>query len=724
MQVPPLPDFPALIALKKHSDCWVSWKFSTRNGLPTKLPVNPRDGSLASVSNPDTWASYEAALKRAQISELAGVGIVLSAHDNLTGGDLDHCVDISDEFNPIIEPWARQILDLHETYAEYSPSGTGIRLFILGKEAAGFQNKDASVEVYVTGRYLTVTGHHIPGTPEELGPAPKTLAALKQRVQQSQGKAAEKTGHAQARPDYSGHAQTGNGHYRPGPLLRSIIGERPDFFRNVNQASLDPAALAVWVQALFGIDAKFYPNTGAWRVSSEKLGRPLQEDLSLTPHGIQDFGEETGLTPIDVVLNFGYAPDAKSAACWLCDQIGVSREALGWVSAQSTVFNLDQSSAKGVNGSGTERQKASKLLFESVADLRQLPPTQWLVKGWLEEATYGIVRGRWGAGKSFLGFDIALHLAYGLAEWHGARLPAEPCDVLVLAREGHTGFVRRIDAFKKYHGLELDTEHLAFLRAQVNFMDEREFNQLLPAIAAQGKQFRLIIVDTVSRVMAGVKINEDQNVSLFMERLSILTRATNATVVGVHHENKSGGTFGSIFFENNADFVFSVVRHGDSGDDADPQLALLEGPLTAAKITCLKVKDGEDGWCKIVRFKPVDLTPLNSLGIPQEDEVSSLVVATIEGPKINAAGAPAKDIYQRALDLIAAEWKSGQPLARGRKSSRRIDNVLLREFPSLGPRKKIDQLIEDWMSVTPPIIIEEMYDKHTKSVGLKVVGSI
>lgn len=710
----PLPDFPALLALKKHSAAWVSWKFSTRNGLPTKLPINPRDGSLASVSNPDTWASYEAALKRTQISELAGVGIVLSAGDDLTGGDLDHCVNITDEFNPVIEPWARAILDLHETYAEYSPSGTGIRLFMLGKEHSGFQSKDAGVEIYVTGRYLTVTGRHIPGTPEELAPAPKTLAALRERVQQSQTTTAATTATAFVAP-------TGNGRIRPGPLLRSLTGDRPsDFFRNVNQASLEPSALLLWVQALFGADAKFYPTTGAWRVSSEQLGRPLQEDLSITPHGIMDFGEEVGLTPIDVVLNFGGAPDAKTAAGWLCDQIGVSRETLGWQPAKIDGYDGYDKASQTEN-----KPRTSNLLFENITDLRQLPPTQWLVKGWLEEATYGIVRGRWGAGKSFLGFDIALHLAYGLPEWHGARLPAEPCDVLVLAREGHTGFVRRIDAFKKHHKIEADTERLTFLRAQINFMDKAEFDACVAAILSLGKSFRLIIVDTVSRVMSGVKINEDQNVSLFMERLMILSKVTNATVIGVHHENKSGGTFGSIYFENNADFVFSVVRQGNGDEDTDP--VHLEGPLTAAKITCLKMKDGEDGWSHIVRFKPIDLTPLNSLGIPQEDAVSSLVVEGINGQATKPtwdAALPDRDTLRRVLKFINSEWDAGRPLSRGKNTARWVGSVVLNEFPSLGPRAKILKLIEAWMSVTPPILTEETFDKRDKLKGLKVIGSI
>jgi hypothetical protein len=45
---------------------------------------------------------------------------------------------------------------------------------------------------------------------------------------------------------------------------------------------------------------------GAWRISSADLGRDLEEDLSITNTGIQDFGTEEKLTAIDVVMRHGW----------------------------------------------------------------------------------------------------------------------------------------------------------------------------------------------------------------------------------------------------------------------------------------------------------------------------------------------------------------------------------------------------------------------------------
>ena len=104
-------------------------------------------------------------------------------------------------------------------------------------------------------------------------------------------------------------------------MARIISGEPSIPLRSRN--------LDKWVRVLFP-SAVYQTGTGAWRVSSRHLGRSLQEDLSLHPDGIQDFGEETALTAIDTVLKFGGAADAQQAALWLCEQIGVAAESLGF----------------------------------------------------------------------------------------------------------------------------------------------------------------------------------------------------------------------------------------------------------------------------------------------------------------------------------------------------------------------------------------------------------
>jgi Protein of unknown function (DUF3987)/Bifunctional DNA primase/polymerase, N-terminal len=101
-----------------------------------------------------------------------------------------------------------------------------------------------------------------------------------------------------------------------------------NFFAAVNRAAL--ADIKAWVTALFP-KARFQPGTGAWRISSADLGRDLEEDISIAPGGIKDFGREEALTAIDLVITHHTAATATEAALWLCDHLRITPETLGWV---------------------------------------------------------------------------------------------------------------------------------------------------------------------------------------------------------------------------------------------------------------------------------------------------------------------------------------------------------------------------------------------------------
>lgn len=351
-----------------------------------------------------------------------------------------------------------------------------------------------------------------------------------------------------------------------------------------------------------------------------------------------------------------------------------------------------------------------RFVFEKIGDLRKLPPAQWLVKDWVPEGSTGILYGKWAAGKSFIGFDLGLHLAYGMQDWHGAALPAEPCHVLVIAREGHQGFVNRVDAFKSFHGLPDDDEHMTFMRGSVSFMRDEDFAALCEAIKADATPYKLVIVDTVARVLPGVDMNEQQTVTMFMERIAILGQLTGAATIGVHHQNKTGGMMGSTFFEANADFVFEVSRDGED-----------EGPLTSGEITCTKMKDGEDRWKRSVSYSKIALSIA-------PDGPSSLVVERIAIPgAVQKRGSAWPDTYtcNRVLNFVREAWDSGNPLSNSvntKTSGRYAPSVIGKHFDL--PASQAEMMIQQWLEVRPPVLSVEMFKSKTKEKGLQVVGEI
>ena len=137
---------------------WVLWRLEEREGKPTKTPYQA-NGLMAKVNDSATWTTFEKALAAYQQGGFDGIGIVLTDDDGLVGTDLDKCLD--PETGELEAQAARIVADL-PTYCEVSPSGHGLRLFGFGKLPIGGRRK-GKVELYETGRYLTVTGHRFNG---------------------------------------------------------------------------------------------------------------------------------------------------------------------------------------------------------------------------------------------------------------------------------------------------------------------------------------------------------------------------------------------------------------------------------------------------------------------------------------------------------------------------------------------------------------------------------
>jgi hypothetical protein len=117
-----------------------------------KVPLRV-GGGCDSSTDPSSWASFD----EAAASPIGvGLGFVLNG-DGIVCIDLDHCLE-----GRRLASWAREILAaLPRTYVEVSPSGSGLHVW-------GFADVDRAVvvrrddgggiELYSTGRYLTVTG--------------------------------------------------------------------------------------------------------------------------------------------------------------------------------------------------------------------------------------------------------------------------------------------------------------------------------------------------------------------------------------------------------------------------------------------------------------------------------------------------------------------------------------------------------------------------------------
>ena len=144
----------------------------------TKIPYSPATGQRASSTAPETWSGYEEAQRACREQGFNGIGFVFTAEDDLCGVDLDGC--LNPETGEIKE-WAREIIEELDSYTEVSPSGSGIHVLVKGELPPG-RNRKGRIEMYDKGRYFTVTGRHLAGTPHSIESRQEQLTSLARRV--------------------------------------------------------------------------------------------------------------------------------------------------------------------------------------------------------------------------------------------------------------------------------------------------------------------------------------------------------------------------------------------------------------------------------------------------------------------------------------------------------------------------------------------------------------
>lgn len=139
---------------------WVLWRKAEVNGRATKIPMSPWSGKPAACDKPQTWSTYKHVRFALRRFRCEGIGFVFTKGDPFCGIDLDKCRTV----NGSIAPDALDFIKRVASYTELSPSGTGVHVLIKGKLSGSGRRRD-KIELYDTGRYFTVTGKHLAGTP-------------------------------------------------------------------------------------------------------------------------------------------------------------------------------------------------------------------------------------------------------------------------------------------------------------------------------------------------------------------------------------------------------------------------------------------------------------------------------------------------------------------------------------------------------------------------------
>lgn len=171
-------------------------------------------------------------------------------------------------------------------------------------------------------------------------------------------------------------------------------------------------------------------------------------------------------------------------------------------------------------------------------DIEATLDTKDFVQGLLIEGSAGVVYGASNSGKTFWTTDLGLHIAAGL-DWNGRRV--EQGGVLYCALEGGIGFRNRVAAWKDAHGLA----SIPFLAvtSPLNLRDPEGDTERLITVIEQAKAkmqvpLKLVIIDTLSRAMAGGNENAPEDMGALVMCMDRLRAATSAAEVFIHHTGK------------------------------------------------------------------------------------------------------------------------------------------------------------------------------------------
>lgn len=268
----------------------------------------------------------------------------------------------------------------------------------------------------------------------------------------------------------------------------------------------------------------------------------------------------------------------------------------------------------------------------------------YLVKGLLSSGAMSVIYGPSNSGKTFFALDLAYHIAIG-APWRGRRVVQ--ASVLYLAAEGGTGVLNRISALKRRHGV-CDVP-MAVKRAGMDLLHDQADLQHIAELSAQVKARNpqaplLIVIDTLSRIMAGGDENSAADMTALIRNVDGIRELTGAHIVLVHHTGKdtAKGARGHSSLRAATDTEIEVAN--DNG-------------ARAAMVT--KQRDYQGGETFAFNLESI------SLGFDQDgDEVTSCVVVETDETEFKEQRAIQKVTGAQKLVLEAIDQMIGEGACR------------------------------------------------------------
>jgi hypothetical protein len=242
--------------------------------------------------------------------------------------------------------------------------------------------------------------------------------------------------------------------------------------------------------------------------------------------------------------------------------------------------------------------RLGRISIGEISTRKEIVPPDYVVDDWMAAREQSFLAGESQSGKSFLALHLGMCVATGM-DVLGRKVKQG----LVVYQAGESGSGvtdLRIPAWIQHFAEGKDMTGVPFeiLPARVNLFrpdgNAEEFHQVVANIQrewAGRSDLRLIVIDTMSKCMAGANENDGRDVGRVLEHGERLSRETGAHVCFVHHLPKNG---------------VGMRGHGSLKGDTDSVVMVKAAPNGVRSLVFDKLKDGEKE--KDVAFELMQVT--------------------------------------------------------------------------------------------------------------------
>jgi hypothetical protein len=533
------------------------WKYEHFTGeekarkIPYWADGTRRHGQQGSPTDRARLTTFTAARDAAVRNGFDGVGFAPLPECGYVFLDFDKCVDAKGHLPGDVEAIVGR------TYAEYSPSGTGVRAVLkgdLGNHKSQATAEQYGFETFSSNGFVTFTGNILPGC--ELLGYEDHIADIDEATRSLAERRFGSSTSTFDPDDFMAGRE---------PRLGLSVGEIETYLSH-----LDPGmGRDGWLRVGMALHHE---------TEGDDTGFNLWDDWSSGGHNYP--GSEALTAQWDSLRP---APGKRQVT--MASVIKMAKEA-GYRARQTPTTEEMMAKVEEI----LEERGGGRFTSRFAYEMAGQEPIEWLIKGVLPKAELVILYGASGAGKTFVALDYAFAIARGV-NWRGRRV--QQGVVVIIAAEGGKGIAQRLQAYAQYHGIDLrDVPNLRIITAAPNFLESDDIAEVIAELQSVG-DVSCVMVDTLAQVTPGANENTSEDMGRALSNVRLIHSATDATVLGVHHAGKdlSRGSRGWSGLKAAADAQIEVLRH-ESGD---------------REIHIEKMKDGEDGLRWGFKLEVIDL---------------------------------------------------------------------------------------------------------------------